>query len=1056
MKHFLSDALRAQVLEKWKGILTLFFLSVFVFTVRAAGDTDFAGGTGTSSDPWLIANANQFVKIKDNNGASGAPKYFKLTADLDLGMYIDEEDPEGWLPLGVNNAGGAYSVTSLYISIDGDNHIIKGLWINHPDDSKVGLIAQVSTGAVIKNLGIILDNSKGGIKGYDNTGAVVGYCNGAMKLDNVFVIGNVSGRDYVGGAVGYARAAAAGDFTNIYYVGNVSGRNYVGGILNHASTSGSAYLNNSVAVGTVTGTDKVGGIAGQGGASSSRNLTIANCFALNAVSGTSNVGALVGFGYDASTTRLKLTDSFVNGEASELPVVGNIPSYDTQKKTTSDLLLQATYTGFDFTTIWETATGTYPYPAKIKSLNGASDVYAPASASYTYNGTTTPITLASAVPVNITGDVFPISFAVTPANGGNAYAGATALGLYVPDPHEYTNVITGVSQSGIAAPYALTIKRTGIAAEFTFTFKYNNGDPDLTVPANMGNNYTIAKPTDPVRPDYKFINWYAEADFKTVWDFAPQVFEDVTVYAQWRQWLNVTYKYQDAALTPDYVTPDIEEGSKLTAPAITVPADSIFLGWFTAPNPADGVQWNFASDVLTQDVTLYAGWLKKSDVSSSSSLSVSPAVTNSASDTWYYVKFTDVDGVWDAVSANPATTGSVETVVLNPASKSRANVQLWKLVASGDLNSYYIVNQAGNILRYASTGINAPASGTLRTLNITPDTLGGYTLHFSNLAADVIVRRFLYSGVTYIMGGTGGPPAASQTDLKTSILFIPSNTFVKSYTVTFNVDGATTAQTVFEGGKAATPAAPAKADYAFKGWYSSDNLAWDDNTVVSSDTTLYAQWTKIHKVVFNVDGGVVSTQLVPDGGNAVLPTAPVKEGYTFTDWIAADSAVFNVSGAITSDTTLYVLWNKVPAVIPSYTVTFDSDQGTAVASATVQEGDFVTEPAVPTRAGYTFLGWVLKWNFAADAVKDNITLTAQWEEEDNGISSPEASPAAGSLKAHVDGAGLLKVRGLNAGEKFKVYNTQGVLIDTAEIETQLPARGVYVVAAGTGTVKVTY
>lgn len=67
-----------------------------------------------------------------------------------------------------------------------------------------------------------------------------------------------------------------------------------------------------------------------------------------------------------------------------------------------------------------------------------------------------------------------------------------------------------------------------------------------------------------------------------------------------------------------------------------------------------------------------------------------------------------------------------------------------------------------------------------------------------------------------------------------------------------------------------------------------------------------------------------------------------------------------------------------PAV--RYTVTFNSNGGSAVASKTVLAGGRITEPNKPTRDGYTFNGWKLNgstYNFYT-AVNSNITLVADW------------------------------------------------------------------------------
>lgn len=65
-----------------------------------------------------------------------------------------------------------------------------------------------------------------------------------------------------------------------------------------------------------------------------------------------------------------------------------------------------------------------------------------------------------------------------------------------------------------------------------------------------------------------------------------------------------------------------------------------------------------------------------------------------------------------------------------------------------------------------------------------------------------------------------------------------------------------------------------------------------------------------------------------------------------------------------------------------YRITFDTNGGTAVPVQTVREGEKVTEPAEPTRAGYRFVGWYhndARWNFALQTVGEDATLTAWWQ-----------------------------------------------------------------------------
>ncbi|MCK5768552.1 MAG: InlB B-repeat-containing protein [Candidatus Atribacteria bacterium] len=72
-------------------------------------------------------------------------------------------------------------------------------------------------------------------------------------------------------------------------------------------------------------------------------------------------------------------------------------------------------------------------------------------------------------------------------------------------------------------------------------------------------------------------------------------------------------------------------------------------------------------------------------------------------------------------------------------------------------------------------------------------------------------------------------------------------------------------------------------------------------------------------------------------------------------------------------------------VVPStYTVTFDSQGGSAVSSQMVADGGLATEPTAPTKTDDTFGGWYKElectnaWNFASDTVIFDVTLYAKW------------------------------------------------------------------------------
>ena len=65
-----------------------------------------------------------------------------------------------------------------------------------------------------------------------------------------------------------------------------------------------------------------------------------------------------------------------------------------------------------------------------------------------------------------------------------------------------------------------------------------------------------------------------------------------------------------------------------------------------------------------------------------------------------------------------------------------------------------------------------------------------------------------------------------------------------------------------------------------------------------------------------------------------------------------------------------------------YTVTFNSNGGSDVASVQVKKDELLTKPTDPTQEDFTFIGWYYEdeeWSFAENKVNQDLTLTAKWE-----------------------------------------------------------------------------
>ena len=75
---------------------------------------------------------------------------------------------------------------------------------------------------------------------------------------------------------------------------------------------------------------------------------------------------------------------------------------------------------------------------------------------------------------------------------------------------------------------------------------------------------------------------------------------------------------------------------------------------------------------------------------------------------------------------------------------------------------------------------------------------------------------------------------------------------------------------------------------------------------------------------------------------------------------------------------------KVDSNPKEFTVSFDSNGGSAVSSQTIKKGEKITKPDNPTRSGYAFSTWYKnveltnEWKFNTDVVTADLTLYAKW------------------------------------------------------------------------------
>ena len=272
-----------------------------------------------------------------------------------------------------------------------------------------------------------------------------------------------------------------------------------------------------------------------------------------------------------------------------------------------------------------------------------------------------------------------------------------------------------------------------------------------------------------------------------------------------------------------------------------------------------------------------------------------------------------------------------------------------------------------------------------------------YVLVGSHISIDLptLIGSFRITGGDGIYGESGrifGTPSTEGTihienrDTEDGIVDITLVCVEIPHTVTFSSNGSTYRQyEVYDGDTVSRPSNPSRTGYTFGGWYTDSDCrySFNFNTPITSDITLYAKWTiKTYTVTFKSEGSVYRTSTVNYNSTVSEPSDPVREGYEFGGWYTNSSCTspFSFSTRIASNTTLYAKWTE-----SSFTVSFDSNEGSSVPNQIVQAGSTAIPPSNPTLDGYVFDCWCSDpqlenpFSFSTEITSD-ITLYARWIE----------------------------------------------------------------------------
>ncbi|SCX63262.1 Listeria/Bacterioides repeat-containing protein [Lysinibacillus fusiformis] len=493
-----------------------------------------------------------------------------------------------------------------------------------------------------------------------------------------------------------------------------------------------------------------------------------------------------------------------------------------------------------------------------------------------------------------------------------------------------------------------------------------------------------------------FLEWYVDPLYNNHW--RESVPGPMTIYSKWDTLqYKLTFQAYGGSLTPSQI---VDHNGKVTAPSDPTREGYIFGGWYK--ESAQNNLWDFATDVVTKDTTLYAKWniaqyhlafnsdggtvVPSQFIAHNKKGRIPPTPTKEGYTFGGWYKESTLTNQWDFYK------DAVTKDTTLHAKWDVAQVTQYELA----FNPHGGTVVPSQLVAYKSKGNEPPAP-----------TKEGYT--FGGWYKESTLRN--------------------QWDFYTDVVTEDTTLYAKwdvtqvvQYELAFNPGGGTDvpSQLVTYNSKGNEPPAPTKEGYIFGGWYKESTLTnqWDFYTdVVTEDTTLYAKWdvTQVvqYELAFNPGGGTaVPSQLVTYNSKGNEPPAPTKEGYTFGGWYK-ESTLTNqwdfAKEVITGETTLYAKWIKnsssenngggyIPTASPNLTVLLETNGGDSLGSLSVPYDKKIAEIPIPTREGFTFGGWykesalINPWDLTTDRVSKDTKLYAKWIANTDPESKPNPVP----------------------------------------------------------------
>lgn len=122
---------------------------------------------------------------------------------------------------------------------------------------------------------------------------------------------------------------------------------------------------------------------------------------------------------------------------------------------------------------------------------------------------------------------------------------------------------------------------------------------------NISFGAKIKAPSDPIRKGYVFDGWYQDEEYLVKWSFASgKVEKNMTLHAKWKELFTVSFDSNGGSTVAPLL--NVVSESQIKAPENPTKEGYVFAGWYLEKECL--TLWNFDSDIVKDNITLYANW----------------------------------------------------------------------------------------------------------------------------------------------------------------------------------------------------------------------------------------------------------------------------------------------------------------------------------------------------------------------------------------------------------------------------------------------------------------